>query len=84
MAIKVDAARPQDEDIVCAMNAFTQPTPRTMERLFNVWTSEAETHIPSLTVSVTPVDNTGDLSAPAVDYESEPFWLSKVVKTVRI
>jgi hypothetical protein len=42
----------------------------------------AETHIPSLSVSSTPVDNTGDGAAqPIVDFAA--FWLNTVVKTVR-
>jgi hypothetical protein len=82
MATVVDKARPVDDTVVCAMNAFTQPTPRAMVRSFGIKMSKAETHVPNLSVSVTPVDNTADAAAPVIDFTG--FWLASTPKTARL
>lgn len=83
MAIKVDASRPAAATKLCARAAFTQPTPRVMDRGFVRKMDVAETHIPSLSVAVAPINNTADGAAqPIVDFSA--FWLAKVSKTVRV
>lgn len=79
MAIKVDASRPADALVACAVTAFTQPTPRKadMTHGFTIQKSEVDTHIPNLSVAVTPVNNTADgAGMPIVDYENPPFFLA--------
>lgn len=84
MAIVVDAAR---ED-VWALNFNTvfqngndnpnTPTPTWMQSQ-QFLAGAAETHIPNLSVSVTPVDNTADAWLPA----SEDVWLASTPDTRR-
>ena len=85
MATVVDAARPDQALVERAMDTFTQPTPRENDynQSFDIYQSVAETVVPGLSVSQTPVNNTGDLNAPQVDYETAPFWLTSTPATER-
>lgn len=79
MAIVVDAARTSSTPLT-AMNAFTQPTPRTMQRGYAFAVSgSVETHVPGSDGAAT--DNTADAWVPHVD--ATTFWLPSVSKTVR-
>lgn len=57
MAIVIDKARTNLVSVTRAMAAFTQPTPRTMDRAFDVEASTVETHIES-------IDTDGTATAP--------------------
>lgn len=77
MATIADLAR-EDAEVLCAMDAFTQPTPRVMDHGFDLLTAVAETHIPT---GGTAVDNTADEWTPHADFTD--FWLPSVPATER-
>lgn len=83
MANTLDTARPIDAFVECAMDAFTQPTPRAMVQGFDVLQSRADTHIPNLSVDPTPVDNTADVAVPIIDYDTVGFFLASTPDTRR-
>lgn len=83
MATEADAARPVTSAKNCARNAFTQPTPRTMNRGFSILKANVETHI-TARGDVMPwagVNNTADAGAPVID--DATFWNGVTRKTVR-
>lgn len=82
MATVVDSARDADADVECAVDEFTQPTPRDYLHAFTINASVADTHIPAPSdAGDNGVNNSADAAAPIIDQSA--FWLPSTPATMR-
>ncbi len=82
MATVIDSARDAEADVECAVEEFTQPTPRDYPHAFTINASAADTHIPPPSdAGDNGVNNSADAAAPIIDQTA--FWLNSVPATQR-